>query len=694
MASANFKAGKIAFSRLFFLAEILKVHASRMESPGGEKKVVEDLNRRVEDLEAALEEQEQNLFKAATVGKSLLEENNDLRLRIDDLMKQHAAAIEEKHQEVCSLQSRTEVAASTQQWQQEEISNLRAELQTVRSSVTDQMEEERRLEVSGYKKQTESLRLDVDNLQSVETELRGRVGELEALLQTHLDRTQIHSTSTSFTSEEMAQLHEELTALRIDLTEERAKNIDLTGQLQQAEREREMVSSRLKTASTEIEELQCQVVTYAKHLEESRRETLEVRAQLDSARIESQFHGSKGNSLFSEVEDRRMTLEKMMASLKVQNKQYKDKYDIEKQQNQKYKMQIAMALQMSSYKQDPAVQRLRDQLSQAHAEIRTLTDHIQNLESSTGGSNGQMISADALEKVEDRNYAQYLMEIIKTEKENAAKARCELHTKSLQYLDVSNQMVDLSRRNQQLQGERDMIQSQLIKAALEKEELLLKYDPDRVKSGKLQKRVVEKIDMGDAQLQIQERVTGASGRPSDIFKHGTATGRPSNIFKPSVASGRLSDIKKTAVSTVRQVDVLKPLSAGRPDEVLKTVSAAQKTSSMYSDSQKSKSSKPWALESMSSLSDDDDSLFYNDKENFEDTTFDPDPSTLQGRKVSMADDVKVIYADGEESMAVLAREGDKSTPAEAMKKKKQPKAVSKVKHVTADEAPQYECKQQ
>lgn len=200
--------------------------------------------------------------------------------------------------------------------------------------------------------------------------------------------------------------------------------------------------------------------------------------------------------------------------------------------------------------------------------------------------------------------------------------------------------------------------------------------------------------MGDAQLQIQERVTGASGRPSDIFKHGTTTGRPSNIFKPSVASGRLSDIKKTAVSTVRQVDVLKPLSAGRPDEVLKTVSAAQKNSSMYSDSQKSKSSKPWALESMSSLSDDDDSLFYNDKENFEDTTFDPDPSALQGRKVSMADDVKVIYADGEESMAVLAREGDKSTPAEAMKKKKQPKAVSKVKHVTADEAPQYECKQQ
>ena len=33
-----------------------------------------------------------------------------------------------------------------------------------------------------------------------------------------------------------------------------------------------------------------------------------------------------------------MVLEKMMASLKVQNKQLKEKYDIEKQQNQKYKV--------------------------------------------------------------------------------------------------------------------------------------------------------------------------------------------------------------------------------------------------------------------------------------------------------------------------------------------------------------------
>ena len=62
-----------------------------------------------------------------------------------------------------------------------------------------------------------SLHLDVENQQAVEQELRKRVAELDALLQTHLDRTQVLSNSTSFTSEELANLTEEVTTLRMDL---------------------------------------------------------------------------------------------------------------------------------------------------------------------------------------------------------------------------------------------------------------------------------------------------------------------------------------------------------------------------------------------------------------------------------------------------------------------------------------------
>ena len=65
--------------------------------------------------------------------------------------------------------------------------------------------------------QVENLHLDVEQLQAVEQELRTRLAEQEALLQTHLDRTTVQSISTSSESEEMAALTEELATLKMDL---------------------------------------------------------------------------------------------------------------------------------------------------------------------------------------------------------------------------------------------------------------------------------------------------------------------------------------------------------------------------------------------------------------------------------------------------------------------------------------------
>lgn len=46
------------------------------------------------ELENALRKQEAETVKAAMLGKALLEENNELQLRIDELINQHALAIE------------------------------------------------------------------------------------------------------------------------------------------------------------------------------------------------------------------------------------------------------------------------------------------------------------------------------------------------------------------------------------------------------------------------------------------------------------------------------------------------------------------------------------------------------------------------------------------------------------------------
>lgn len=63
----------------------------------------------------------------------------------------------------------------------------------------------------------ESLQLDLEHCKGVEEELHQRIKELESLLQSHLDRTQMHSVSASFDSDEMAAAQLELDTLRMDL---------------------------------------------------------------------------------------------------------------------------------------------------------------------------------------------------------------------------------------------------------------------------------------------------------------------------------------------------------------------------------------------------------------------------------------------------------------------------------------------
>lgn len=205
---------------------------------------------------------------------------------------------------------------------------------------------------------------------------------------------------------------------------------------------------------------------------------------------------------------------------------------------------------------------------------------------------------------------------------------------------------------------------------------------DKVKSGRLQKRVVEKIEMGEAQFQVREKVVSACAKPSDPFKACTTTGRASDIFKSSATSSRPSDVFRL---TTRPSDVLKPVADTGP--ISKSHGGSQKVNPV-----KQRSAVIQSAESLSK----DESVFYDDKENYGDISLDSEPSFALpvGRKVSMADDVKVIHADGEETVAMLSSEINRPGPSEIMKKKQQPKSTKTVKHVTADEAPQYECKTQ
>ena len=65
--------------------------------------------------------------------------------------------------------------------------------------------------------QAEELQLKLDVMCGVEMELRKQISDQEILLKAHLDRSDMHSHSSSFNCDEVAFLNEELTIIKVDL---------------------------------------------------------------------------------------------------------------------------------------------------------------------------------------------------------------------------------------------------------------------------------------------------------------------------------------------------------------------------------------------------------------------------------------------------------------------------------------------
>ena len=106
------------------------------------------------------------------------------------------------------------------------------------------------------------------------------------------------------------QLEAELGRARAELEEERAGG------------RRE--GARAEALARELEEAQCEVVSYSRQVDRGREEVQELEQQLELERQGKVDRDGKGNSLFSEVEDRR---EKVEVQLRV----FEDKYGLLKE---------------------------------------------------------------------------------------------------------------------------------------------------------------------------------------------------------------------------------------------------------------------------------------------------------------------------------------------------------------------------
>ncbi|XP_052805978.1 protein Spindly-like [Mya arenaria] len=492
---------------------------------------------------------------AAEYGKSLLEENQELRSRMEDLRANIDKTMEACEQETHCLQMKLEQKSSLERWYSEEVSSLKQQ-QTDRHELLQQsLETARQQEASKYMRQIQELRSDLEQATATTYQQKQKITELETLVQEHMNQSAVDVGSRSFgLSEEVTVLQEEIATMQNENTQLQSQLIDRRAELAAMVTETEVLRGKLLARDEELEDVQCQFTNINNSLEQVRMEKLDLKCQLDALQMEASSHKSKGNSIFAELDDRRIDAEKKLISLQRRLEQLNEKYLSEKQLNTKYKRQISQLLLSSSgsHFDDEYVANLQRQLNQARNEIKTLLEQVQSkdpFDKKAGTDQG------CSEKMSESEYTQYMKTIIESNEKELESLKKELSTKSMQLLDVRSLKSAEEAKSRKVTTENDKLRSQNVRLIAKVEELRLKYEPETMKKSEaLVVKRTEKIPLDDEVKIRESRLNNTTVNQSQTAfdDTGPKTNQSERVLQPGsenlTSKSLLSYVKKKCVS--------------------------------------------------------------------------------------------------------------------------------------------------
>uniref|UniRef100_A0A9J8AT62 Spindle apparatus coiled-coil protein 1 n=1 Tax=Cyprinus carpio carpio TaxID=630221 RepID=A0A9J8AT62_CYPCA len=211
---------------------------------------------------------------------------------------------------------------------------------------------------------------------------------------------------------------------------------------------------------------------------------------------QAQDPNSKGNSLFSEVEDKRAEMERQLNSMKRQHDSLQKQHALTKQHMHRMKMQIATLMQLQGNRADPAqLERLQFMLSDKNNEIESLMMKVRELEKAKMTVKDQHPPAPFKEgEVMDETYYTDLLKMqLSNSKKDAEKLKDELSMARMKALSESQRVLELERKLYGTEQALKQRHSDNMRLQVKLEELKMKYTPNEVNKAQVQKRRREKF---------------------------------------------------------------------------------------------------------------------------------------------------------------------------------------------------------
>lgn len=437
---------------------------------------MDERERIIESLKKDLESKEKDIYLAATLGKQLLQEKEELRRKQEELLSLIEALKQEKH----SLQLSVDAKEKVTLVQAAENESLKESFESVSLSY-EQLKKDDMLLAKNYqelKKENSDIKKAHEDLVSTCSELREQVSSLQLQVNDYLDQMN-QSLNETLYSEEHQKLQNELNSA---LKEKESLELvlhEIQSELEQMKNKETKFIQKIEMLQEEITDKDKEISTYSVLIEKAKEEATELRGEIEMLKLEQLDVNRRGNSVFGELDDRRIAVENKYIELR-------DRYrDIESQfmENlvslRRTKNQLAAALASMSLRNVDAehIEKLENHLHSSKREIKELTYRLIDAEKKNQQA---AVSPDPKAMVLQKDTTDYLRLTLQHSEKKIKRLEDELTLVRKQKVLDNGKLIEAENKLYFAEKDAVMYRSQALKLTLKVEELQCK-DKENIK---------------------------------------------------------------------------------------------------------------------------------------------------------------------------------------------------------------------
>ncbi|GAA6096897.1 protein Spindly isoform X1 [Tachysurus ichikawai] len=467
-----------------------------MNSSKGFESERQTMDSEIQKLQKKLEEAEEALQKAAQYGLQLLDDKMDLQNNLEDQRIEMTALIEGLEQEKYSLQRELDLKSCM-------LDSLNSEFDVVKNQQRHLLEQQKTMlershavECGEFKIKVEKLNCDLDEARLLEKQLRHRLEvESQLLISKTEEICKMSKCAHDTISSEILELQTQKMDFESSMAALEQEHQELKYREQQLELANCVLQRQLETLTNIKDETEKELTSLFSALEKSRKANQDLQIQLDQVLHHAQDPNSKGNSLFSEVDDKRVEIERQLISLKVQYQSLQKQHTFTKQQMLRMRVQISNVMQLQRIRADPAqLERLHFMLSEKNSEIETLMKKVQQLEKvEVAIENHSTCVSKEIDLVDETYYTDLLKMQLSNSKKVADELKVELSMARMKTLSESHRVLELERKLFAAENALKQGRTDVIKLQVKIEELQMKYEPNEINKAQAQKCKREKF---------------------------------------------------------------------------------------------------------------------------------------------------------------------------------------------------------